>query len=115
MKNLLTYLILLIVAAGCGETEFKQSKRTDAIVYNTNRYHIGRGLYEHTTMYTYAVDSVEYYGEFISKDWTRKLTSDFEISDILTIEYDVLSPKESKFIRNEGNYNSSSYVKIKLK
>ena len=114
MKTLLIILTILIVVAGCGESEISNPKRTDAIIYNTNKHHIGRGLYEHTVMYVYSVDNVKYYGEFISKDWTKQLTTNFEIANLLTIEYNSENPKECNFVKKEGNYNCGSNV-IKLK
>jgi hypothetical protein len=105
MTRILTYLILIIVlvAAGCGGDEINNPKRADGLVYNINRYHIGKGLYEHTVLYAYGVDNVKYYGEFIAEDWTKQLTSSFEKGDILRIEYDSIKVEESKFIRKGGN------------
>ena len=118
MNRLLTYLILLIVvafaAAGCGGDVIENPKKTDAIVYNTNRYHIGRGLYEHKVMYTYSVDSVNYYGEFIAEDWTWQLTSSYKEGDILLIKYNKNEPRDSKFIKTqEANINDMKKIEIK--
>ena len=111
MKKLIIILTILIVAAGCGDSdEIENPKKTDAIVYNTNRYHIGRGLYEHKVMYAYSVDSVKYYGEFIEKDWTLALTSGYDIADVLSIEYNAKKPEESKFTHLIGNYKGMELI-----
>ena len=112
MRILFIIFITLLVYSCESKIEIKNPKNISARVYNTNKYHIGHGLYEHKVMYTYSIDSIRHYGSFIAKDYTKSHSSGYHITDFITIKYDSLNPSKSIFL--SFNRKSKNRIHNKL-